>query len=285
MGENRKIIESRPELGLCLDQPHVYRINSRLQRILKSKGNTMGQFKKNGIWIFMAVVVVLFGAGSVQSNQRNSSWDDKAILLEKNNDWKGMESHALSWTKAEPKNSIAWDYLGMAYWATKQYNKAIESYLQAISIKPDNSFAWSNLGVAYTDTKQYAKGIEACLQSIHIKADHPRAWYNLGNVYWATNKQTKAIESYQQAVHIKPDYAKAWFNLGNAYRGTAQYAKAIEADQQAVHIKADYAKAWFNLGVDYKMSGQADKVMEVHKRLKALDPGIADMFFSKVVTP
>ncbi len=222
---------------------------------------------------------------NVQPNQTTIDWESKAMLLEERSDWVGMKDHAIKWTNAKPKSSIAWDYLGMAYWSAKEYFKAIDSYLQAVSIKPDNYFALSNLGVAYSDTKQYGKSIEACQKAIHIKLDYPKAWYNLGNAYWAKSEKDEAINAYLQAVRVKPNYEKAWFNLGNAYRDTEQYAKAIEADLQAIRINPNYVKAWFNLGVDYKLSGQVDKVLEVHKHIKALDSGIADIFFNKIVLP
>lgn len=249
------------------------------------------------------------------------SVNDASALIQKE-DWQGLKNFALRWTKAEPQNSIAWNYLGRAYRANEQGTKAIEAYQQAVRINPDYAEAWHGLGSVYyffTDqgTKaieayqqavrvnpdfadawhllgqayvgtnhQYAKAIEAYQQVIRIKPNDGLEWYYLGQAYVGTNQYAKAIEAYQKALRIKPDgFFIAREGLGNAYRLTGQTAKAIEEYQQAIRIRSDVAEVWYGLGSAYKISGQTGKMMEVYKRLKTLDPTKADDFFNKVVMP
>lgn len=191
------------------------------------------------------------GKANEQPIQSATDWFDKADDLQKKKNWKGLRDHALSWTKEEPGDSMAWYNLGLGYY--------------------------------YADPKQYTKAIEAYQQAIRINPDYADTWYDIGNAYLVTKQYTKAIEAYQQAIRINPDYASTWYNLGLAYADTNQDANAIEAYQQAVRINPKFAEAWFNLGITYKVSGQAGKVIEVYKRLKAIDPDRADDFFSKIV--
>lgn len=246
------------------------------------------------------------------------SVNDAAALIQKE-DWQGLKSYALRWTKAEPQNSIAWNYLGRAYRAneqsikaieayrqavrlnpdyaeawyglgsvyfyfTDQNMKAIEAYQQAVRIQPDFVDAWEYLGLTYARISQYDKAIEACQQVIRITPNDSMGWYYLGEAYTGTNQYDKAIEAYQKGLRINPDgFAIAREGLGNAYRHTGQPVKAIEEYQQAIRVNSDFVEAWYGLGSAYKISGQTDKVMVVYKRLKTLDSKKAEQFYSKVV--
>jgi tetratricopeptide (TPR) repeat protein len=258
-------------------------------------------------------------ATTTKTEKTTVDWLNRAIALDEKEDWAGLEKHALAWSKAEPKNSLAWFSLSIAYRQNGQTTKAIETYQQALRIDPEHALAWSGLGVAYRQTGQYvkaieayqqalridpeyyfvwvflgaaydktgqtAKAIEAYQQALRIDPENAETWFNLGVAYGNNGQTAKEIEAYQQTLRIDPEYASAWFNLGIAYRQNGQTTKAIEAYQQAIRINPEYAAAWNNLGIAYKVNGQSSKVMEVYKRLKTLDPDMADKFFNKIILP
>lgn len=259
------------------------------------------------------------GTTAPQTSQKTTDWLNKAIALQEKNDWPGLKNHTLRWTKAEPKDAVAWNYLGIAYKIAGQTGKAIEAYQQAIQIDTEYSTAWHNLSNAYRASGQCAKAIEAYQQVVRIKPEDASAWYFLGSVYEDCGQLLKAVESSQQAIRIDPEnatawnflgiayrkngeisnaieahqqairiipgYTSSWCNLGIAYRQSGQHAKAIEALQQAIRIDPEDAAAWYNLGIAYKIAGQTGKVMEVYKKLKTIDPDRADEFFNKMVLP
>lgn len=212
--------------------------------------------------------------------------------------------------RINPKHADAWYNLGSAYRESNQHNKAIEAYRQAIRINPEHADAWGNLGIAYEKSNQLDKTIEAYLQAIRINPKDDRVWYNLGIAYRKLGLTAKAIETFQQAIRINPEHADVWTFLGIAYGESNQLDKALEAYQQAIRINPEHSGAWNNLGgayllsnqpdkaidaflqairinsedadvlrnlgIAYKQSGQTSQVMEVYKRLKTLDPALAD---------
>lgn len=210
---------------------------------------------------------------------------NKVIELESSKNWPAMLEHSLRWTKAQPGSGDAWFSLGNAYVKVGQTAKAIEAYQQALRIDAEYSYAWNNLGLAFAKAGQPAKAIEAFQQALRIDPEYANAWNNLGTAYDETSQPDKAIEAYQQALRINPENANAWYNLGKAYYETGQPAKVIEALQQDLRINPEHAAAWYNLGNAYAMSGQRGKVLEVYKRLKTLDPALAEQFFKGVVMP
>jgi cytochrome c-type biogenesis protein CcmH/NrfG len=46
-----------------------------------------------------------------------------------------------------------------------------------------------------------------------------------------------------------------------------------------LRIRPEDAFTWLFLGIVYRETGQTAKAMEVYERLKAIDPGTADMLF------
>jgi len=42
-------------------------------------------------------------------------WENRALALEKAQDWAGMLDHCHRWTQAEPGNGLAWNSIGVAY--------------------------------------------------------------------------------------------------------------------------------------------------------------------------
>jgi cytochrome c-type biogenesis protein CcmH/NrfG len=214
---------------------------------------------------------------------RTVEWVAKAVELDAKRNWRELIAHSQRWTASEPKNAIAWGFLGIAYNESGQTIKAIDSYQQALRINPENSATWYNLSLAYDKSGQTIKKIECLQKTVQINSEHANAWYNLGTTYGQSGQTSKAIECLNQVVRINPDYYTAWVNLGVAYGHLGQNAKAIDCFQQALRINPKHANALYNIGISYKIDGQKKAVIEVFQKLKHLDPKLADKFFNEIV--
>ena len=202
-------------------------------------------------------------------------WQSQANDLYDKKDWPGVLKHALRWSQAQPENISAWQNLGIGHLFSKQYDKAIEAFQQAVSINPEHKHTWALLGAAYNETNQYDKAIEALQKAIRINPENGNAWHSLGISYENSKQYDKAIEADLQANRINPGNAPTWNNLGNVYTATEQPAKAIEAYQQAVRIDPKYAKAWNRLGVLYAEANQYDKAIEAYQPAVLINPEFA----------
>ncbi|MEW6245233.1 MAG: trypsin-like peptidase domain-containing protein [Nitrospirota bacterium] len=69
--------------------------------------------------------------------QRVVGWLMTTLVLERKKDWPGLLEHAQAWAQAQPQETMAWTYLGVACDQTKEFTKAIEAFQQALRIKPD----------------------------------------------------------------------------------------------------------------------------------------------------
>jgi len=246
-----------------------------------------------------------------------TEWIKRSIALENRKDWQGLLDWSQKWTKSEPKNTDAWNYLGVAYLGLKRYNDAIEACRQSLRFNPDYASTWNNLGVAYDGLKRHDDAIEAYRQSLRINPEYARSWNNLGSIYsdlkryndaveayrqalridpnyvnaWNNlglayaklNRYNDAIEAHRQAVRINPEDATAWYSLGTAYVGLNRYNDAIEAYRQSLRINPEYATAWYGLAVVYAISGNRTEALNAVRELRRLDPARADELFTLIV--
>jgi tetratricopeptide (TPR) repeat protein len=188
------------------------------------------------------------GRNLVAEGYDPSEWLKRAIALEKRKDWQGLLDWSLKWTKSEPKNALAWYYLGVVYDEFKRYNDAIDALRQTVRIDPGYANAWNNLGAAYVELKRY----------------------------------NDAIEALRQATRIDPQNANAWYNLGVAYDSLKRYNDAIEAYRQVLRINPKDDGVWNKLGVAYALSGNRTEALNVVRDLRRLDPVKAEKLLNQI---
>jgi CHAT domain-containing protein/tetratricopeptide (TPR) repeat protein len=144
--------------------------------------------------------------------------------------------------------------IGIIYQTIGNYDRAIESYQQALTIareiqsSPIEAKALNNLGWAYQALGDNAKAIEYYQQSLILlqKLQEPQlqriVLTNLGNTYYALREYTKTIEYYQQALPIARELQEPQSEtailviLGDAYNSSGDYQKAIEFAQEGLTI-------------------------------------------------
>ena len=145
-----------------------------------------------------------------------------------------------------PNSSTLFNVIGVANKGLGKFEKAIEAYKKAISIKPDYAEAHNNIGNALQDQGKLDDAIEAFNKALSIKPDYAEAYNNLGITLKEKGKFDEAIEAYNKALSIKPDYAEVCNNLGNVLQDQGKLDEAIEAYNKALSIKPDYAEVYTN---------------------------------------
>jgi Flp pilus assembly protein TadD len=212
-----------------------------------------------------------------------TEWVKRAIALGSLKDWQGLLDWCTKWTRSEPRESDAWNNLGVAYEKLNRNNEAIEGFRQALRINPEDATAWYNLGVTYYKLNRYSQAVEAYRQALRINPEKADTWNNLGLTYSNLNRYNEAVEAGRQALRINPKNASAWSNLGLAYNKLNRYNEAIEASRQALRIDPENATIWRNLAIAYELSGNRTAALEAIRELRRLDPSMAEILFNLIV--
>ena len=177
-----------------------------------------------------------------------------------------------------PNSVILHHICGASNSALMQFDAAIESYKQALTIKPDFADAYNNMGVALQYRGDLDAAIDSFKQALKIKPHYADAYINMGNVLSATGDQEAAIDSFKEALKIKPDYAEAHCNMGNALKDNGDQEAAIDSFKEALKIKPEYAEAYINLGIILSSTGDQEAAIDSFKEALKIKPEYAEAY-------
>lgn len=118
-----------------------------------------------------------------------------------------------------------------------------------VAIDPDRAADLYSQGNEAFNERDYEKAIDLYLQAIAQDSTNPDYFNNLGNAYFATNQIDLSIEQYTRAIALDDEYVLGYGNRGNAYYETEQYELAIADYERAIEIDSTYAPAYYGLGL------------------------------------
>ena len=157
---------------------------------------------------------------------------------------------------------IAWlyDMVGFGLDYSAQYEKALEWYHKALSIRekvlgrehPDTSTTCNNIANTYDNQGNYSKALEWFQQVLVVRekvlgTEHPdtiTTYNNIANVYDNQGYYSKALEWFQKVLPIRekllgkehPDTGKTYFGIAGVFYSQGDYAKALEWYQKDLII-------------------------------------------------
>jgi len=179
-----------------------------------------------------------------------------------------------------PNKTMAYNYLGNAYYEKGESQRAIECYQKALVANPESITAHISLGNAYYKKGALDKAISEYKQVLVIDSRYADAYYNLGVVYDNKGELDKAISEYKQALAIDPRSAKAHFNLGVVYDNKGMLDEAISEYKKATTIKPNYPEAYNNLGIIYDRKSMFDEAIIECKKALAINPNLAEAHYN-----
>lgn len=150
-----------------------------------------------------------------------------------------------------PKDVFLLNILGASYARSNDYNRAIETYTQAISVSPNDAELHFNLGNAKKMNGDIDGALKSYQQALQLNPRNANICNNIGNLWLSKGNLPKAINNLQMSIKYKPDFAFAHYNLGCAFQEQQRYDDAIDSYKEAMLHKPDYFEAQNNLGVVY----------------------------------
>jgi tetratricopeptide (TPR) repeat protein len=141
-------------------------------------------------------------------------------------------------TEVDPKNKVAWNNLGLAYFAQRDDEHAIEAFNKQIEVNPYDDYAYNNLGRVYWNERKYDDAVKAFNKQLENNPLDKYAHNNLGAMYEEWHKYDLAVPELEKAASLTPDNAELQVSLGDAYLNLGQDDKALAAFDHAVEMAA-----------------------------------------------
>lgn len=159
---------------------------------------------------------------------------------------------------------------GATFYYSGEYNKSLEYFDAAISLKKDYHKAWNIKGAALGHLGRHEDALKAFDKATEIKPDFSSPWVNKGNILLETDRCEEAIEAFKKAIEINPDSHLAWYNKGVASAKLALYEEAIEAYDNAIKISPDFDTALTNKSIILNDLKRFEEAIETCNKLLEL---------------
>ena len=166
------------------------------------------------------------GVSGLGSSGTPNDWFDSGVQALKNRNFDEAIQLFERVQKADPTHKDIWKYLGGAYMATDQSQKAVGGFSKQIAANPYDESAYSALGEAYEQQQKYDDAIAQFKKQIEINPLDAGSHASLGLLYINLKRFSEAVPELEKAVSVQSNNALLLASLGQAYLGDGQTRKA-----------------------------------------------------------
>lgn len=187
----------------------------------------------------------------------------------------------------DPKSSVPWYDLGVAYATMEQFPDAIDCYTKAIELDPGMSRAYNNRAAAYARLKQFDRAIGDCDIAVQLDPEDPVARRNRGLAYHDNGQLGEAIADYDESIRINGRLAETYHYRGNVYLDQKNWSKAADDFDQAIRLDERLSAAWLSRAIALAHLGRREEAEQSRDQAQTLgadtanvnldvyDPGVA----------
>ncbi len=140
-----------------------------------------------------------------------------------------------------PRNASLRGRLAKRYLLLRDYERAVEEYVNFVNLEPGNAAVWNNLGICYNKLEQFAKAVWAFERAINCDAGLVSAYFNLGDVYGQLGNFAASSRNYEKALKLHPHSRTAYVydKLARAYFMQKEYSLALGALEKALELASN----------------------------------------------
>jgi len=165
----------------------------------------------------------------------------------------------------------AYNYRGLCYEQTKEYEKAIADFKEASVIKPKNADYHSNLGRAYYHAKKYTEAVASLTIAIERDKKLMEAYHYKVYSHIALNQYPAAVETGEAAV-VKEKSGVSYYDLGVAQDSLMKYKEAAYSFGRAKFYSPKMTEAYIGLAFSNMKMGNFPIAIEAIDKALSIEP-------------
>lgn len=159
----------------------------------------------------------------------------------------------------------------LAYARRKEYQQAVQKWIQAVAANPEDPDYYFNLGIALFEKKNYPEAVENLKKVISICPIYHRAHLILGTVCLKIRKFNDAELYLKNSIYFNPHNALAHLNLAAVYSILKKYNDGIASFSRAIELSPAEARAYFGLAKIYSILGDVENANKNYRKVIELD--------------
>lgn len=160
--------------------------------------------------------------------------------------------------KILPNDANLWLEKGIAHYDLGEMLKAIQSYEKAIRLDPECHKAFNNMGNALRARKEYVASVNAFLKAIEINGTETSYFLNMGLSLRDAGMNEAALQAFSKALDLDDANPESYFQLGLTCILNANPHAALSLLIKATELKKDDPLYLYNLAIAYKETQQID---------------------------
>lgn len=162
---------------------------------------------------------------------------------------------------------------GLEFSSDKQYDKAVESFKQAIKLNPNLAVAYHGLGTAYINMGRVGDAIEPMRTAARLDPDNAIIHLNLGITYANLRRPDEAIAELNTAKQLSPNDARIYVEIGNVLHNSfGRIEDALAMDLEARRLSPNVPAIHHNIGLMLMRLGRFSEAVAPLQEALRLDP-------------
>ena len=190
--------------------------------------------------------------------------------------------HAINMDKnyRDPYNNLA-----VAYAATHQLDKAIDTLNLSLRINPYYPEAYNNIASFMIEKKDFEQAKKALSLALQLRPYYGKAYFNLGRVFMEEGESEKALEAFRKAcMEADLDNEAGFFGYAKCCLYLQKYEEGIYACKKALECNPENQEMEFNLANAYYLMNDFDNATKVYEQMIRKYPQDAKIWYNLAET-
>lgn len=194
--------------------------------------------------------------------------------------WRNDFTLALDTSLKNDTDPFVHQRIASLYHVRKEYDKAEESYLYALSLYPSYPALLFKLGYLYEETGRDPLALKRYKEVLQVEAGYRNVEERVGDIYSRSGDSKGAIGYYLRALALRGEEGGLRLKLAYAYYGASLKREALEEFKRVIEGGATGASAvedaLYNAAFIYSELGRSTEAIRYYKRLLEINPGSKD---------
>ena len=180
-----------------------------------------------------------------------------------------------------PKNALAYNKRGDAYYRLGDYEQAQADSSQAILLNPQDANAYFDRGFAFSELGKYKEAIADYTQAIKLNSEDAYAYYGRGLAHAQLKDNKGAIADFSKAIALKPQHTEAYLQRGILRRRLRQRLEAIQDFDTVIKINPSDAKAYYQRGLTQSINKQKYAALKDYTDAININPKYIEAYLNR----
>ncbi|WP_428267473.1 tetratricopeptide repeat protein [Haliangium sp.] len=216
--------------------------------------------------LFMSLLLPLVAACPNQQLHLSIEQMNSGIQAFETGSFATAQQHFEQAAHIYPDNHAAWYYLGFSYERMRDWEKAAESFAEAVKLKKDEPMYQMWHGIALYESGKYSLAESYLEKAIELEPSLYRGYWFLGSIYEHSDRPEEAAQMWTRAAQLNPEWGRPFVSLGVLYLRWDMLSEAYEVLEQGTqHVRGEeLPDVYYYLGLTYDAQKNWDKAVDAY---------------------